>query len=128
MARTKNYADVLRSELAPDPVLAEAVEVECFNADVAMKVYAFRTEAGLTQAELAEKIGTAKAVISRIEDADYYGGLAQVLLRIAHALGKKVRVEFQSIERSKPRLAGKNRNGSNNPRRYVLARPKGGVR
>ena len=47
MARTRNFADVIRAKLAANPDLAEGVEQEAFNADIAMKVYRVRTEAGL---------------------------------------------------------------------------------
>ena len=94
MGRTKNFADVIRAKMAADPALAEAVEAESFNADLARKVYELRVGAGLTQKQLAESIGTRQSVISRIEDADYEGHSLSVLKRIAHAVGKKLRVEF----------------------------------
>jgi transcriptional regulator with XRE-family HTH domain len=96
MARTRNFAEVIRAKLAADPKLAEAVEQEAFNADIAMKVYQARTEAGLTQAELAARIGTRQSVISRIEDADYEGHSLSILRRIASALDLNVRVDFTS--------------------------------
>jgi DNA-binding transcriptional regulator YiaG len=58
MGRTRNFADVIRAELAADPVLAEAFDAESFNADLAMKVYELREKVGLTQKELAQRIGT----------------------------------------------------------------------
>src|SRR5438067_119077 len=94
MARTRNFADVVQAKITANPDLAEAVENESFNADVAMKVYEARKEAGLTQKELAERVGTQQSVISRIEDADYDGHSLSVLKRIGKALGKKLRVEF----------------------------------
>ena len=96
MGRTKNFADVIRAETAADPALAEAMENESFNADIAMKVYDLRKEAGLTQKELADRIGTRQSVISRLEDADYGGHSLAVLKRIARALGKDLRVEFHA--------------------------------
>ena len=94
MARTKNFADVIRSKLAADPSLAEAVEEESFNADLAMKVYEARKEAGLTQRQLAALVGTQQSVIARMEDADYDGRSLNLLRRIGRALGKSVLVEF----------------------------------
>jgi ribosome-binding protein aMBF1 (putative translation factor) len=96
MARTRNFADVIRAKLAANPKVAEAVEKEAFNADIAMKVYEARTEAGLTQAELAARIGTGQSVISRIEDANYEGHSLNMLRRIANALDLNVRVNFTS--------------------------------
>jgi transcriptional regulator with XRE-family HTH domain len=94
MARTKNFADVIRAKLAADSDLANQVESEAFNTDIAMKVYQARTEAGLTQRQLAARIGTQQSVISRIEDANYEGHSLGILKRIASALGQNLRVEF----------------------------------
>jgi len=94
MARTKNLADVIRAKLATDPELAEGVEQEAFNADLATKVYEARRAARLTQKQLADRVGTQQSVISRIEDADYDGHSLGLLKRIASALSLKLRVEF----------------------------------
>jgi len=93
---TRNFADLLRAKIDADPDLAEAVDRESFNADVAQKVYDLRMEAKLTQKALAERIGTHQSVISRIEDADYDGHSLALLKRIADAVGKSVRIEFYS--------------------------------
>ena len=113
MARTRNFADVIRAKLANNAKLAEAVEQEAFNADIAMKVYQARTEAGLTQEQLAARIGTRQSVISRIEDADYKGHSLRILKQIAGALGQNLRVEFcgqsqkASLTRRRPSSARK---------------------
>src|SRR5438132_345183 len=94
MTRTKNFAEVIRAQLSRDEDLAEGVEIESFNADIAMKVYEARREARLTQRQLAERVGTQQSVISRIEDADYDGHSLSLLRRIAKALELSVRIEF----------------------------------
>jgi ribosome-binding protein aMBF1 (putative translation factor) len=96
MARTRNFADVIRAKMAANPELAEAIENESFNSDVAEKVYQMRKEAKLTQKQLAELIGTQQSVISRIEDADYDRHSLSILRRIARALGKKLVIEFSA--------------------------------
>ena len=96
MGRTKDFTDVVRAKLASDPDLAAAVEKEALNADLAQKVYDLRTAAGLTQKQLAERVGTRQSVISRIEDADYDGHSLALLRRIAAAVGKDLRVEFRA--------------------------------
>ncbi len=53
-----------------------------------------RNEAGLSQAELADRIGTKQSVISRLEDADYEGHSLSMLHRIAAALGQCVEIRF----------------------------------
>lgn len=94
MAKTRDFAEIIRAKLAANPDLAEAVENEAFIGNVAMQVYEARTEAKLTQKQLADRIGTQQSVISRIEDADYDGHSISMLKKIAGALGKRLRVEF----------------------------------
>ena len=52
-----------------------------------------REKAGLTQSELAEKIGTQKTTISRLEN---HGDNVEIstLQKIAHALGKHLKIAF----------------------------------
>lgn len=97
--RTRNFGDVIRAKLAANPELAKAVEAESFNADIAQQVHDLRTEAKLTQKQLAERVGTQQSVISRIEDADYDGHSLTMLKRIASALDRRLKVDFctQSI-------------------------------
>jgi ribosome-binding protein aMBF1 (putative translation factor) len=64
------------------------------TAAVAQLIYAARTDAGLSQAELADRIGTKQSVISRLEDADYEGHSLTMLHRIAAALGQCVEIRF----------------------------------
>jgi DNA-binding XRE family transcriptional regulator len=61
---------------------------------VGQMIYDCRQEAGLTQRELAELVGTTQSVISRLEDADYEGHSLPILNRIAEALHKKVEIRF----------------------------------
>jgi ribosome-binding protein aMBF1 (putative translation factor) len=76
------------------PEMLALLEQARFNAAVAQKVFDLRAQSGLTQRQLAERIGTTASVISRLEDADYEGHSLSVLLRIATAVGKQVEINF----------------------------------
>jgi len=76
------------------PELKRLTEEARVNAAVAQLIYDARHKAGLSQAELAERIGTKQTVISRLEDADYDGHSLTMLQRIAAALGKTITIEF----------------------------------
>jgi ribosome-binding protein aMBF1 (putative translation factor) len=67
--------------------------------DVARKIAALRTEAGLSQRQLAKLIGTTASVICRLEDADYEGHSLAMLNRIATALNRRVEIHFVPAER-----------------------------
>jgi len=61
---------------------------------VARRLYALRKQAGVSQAELARRVGTTQSVISRLEDADYGGHSLALLQRIAAALERRVEIRF----------------------------------
>ncbi len=74
--------------------LQRLTEKARINAAVAQLIYAARTEAGLSQAQLAAKLATRQSVISRLEDADYHGHSLSMLQRIAAALGRRLVIGF----------------------------------
>jgi ribosome-binding protein aMBF1 (putative translation factor) len=55
--------------------------------DLALLVREMREDAGLTQSELARKVGTTQSVIARLEDAEYTGHSLAMLERVATACG-----------------------------------------
>ena len=67
--------------------------------DVALQIATLRNEAGMTQTELAKKVGTTQQQISRLESPSYESHSLSMLRRVADALGAKVYVE---IQRNKP--------------------------
>ena len=74
--------------------MADLVEQEQANLDLAREIYELRIKAKLSQAELARKVDTTQSVISRLEDADYDGHSLAILRRIASALEKRVEIRF----------------------------------
>ena len=90
---TSNAVEILsRRYIKGDPDRKAALEAERVNAEVARMIYDLRTEAGLSQNELAVLIGTTQSVISRLEDADYEGHSLSMLNRIAKALNQRLTV------------------------------------
>lgn len=76
------------------PKRQQAFEEEVANREVAQKIYELRQHAGLSQAELARRVGTTQSVISRLEDADYEGHSLAMLNRIAAAVERRVEIRF----------------------------------
>lgn len=96
---TTNALEILDRITGDSPRLRDQVSQARVDMQVARLIYDARAEAGFTQAELAQAIGTNQSVISRLEDADYDGHSLSMLRRIAEALGKRLDIRFASNER-----------------------------
>ena len=95
MARKERRATKILNKLTgKDPELRKMIAEEALNVRVARMIYEARKQSGLTQAQLAELIGTKQPVIARLEDADYEGHSLSMLQRIAEALGRRLEVSF----------------------------------
>lgn len=95
MEKTKTSSAVKilkRRYIKDDKAREESVENEKINSRVASMIFQLRTEADLSQKDLADLIGTTQSVISRLEDADYDGHSLGMLERITKALGYKLRL------------------------------------
>ncbi|HPM81885.1 MAG TPA: XRE family transcriptional regulator [Candidatus Anammoximicrobium sp.] len=88
-----------------NPRRLAALEKARADDDVARKIYALRTEAGISQRELAKLVGTTASVICRLEDADYEGHSLAMLRRVAAALNKRVEIRFVSLRPTKRKAA-----------------------
>lgn len=85
--------------IGKDPERIQGYEEEVVNAEIARKVYDLRTKAGLSQRELAKRVGTSGSAICRLEDADYDGHSLYMLKRIAQALDQRVEIRFVPLRR-----------------------------
>ena len=92
--RTSDALALVKELAGKSQEMADLVEQEQANLDVAREIYELRIKAKLSQAELARKVGTTQSVISRLEDADYDGHSLAMLRRIASALEKRVEIRF----------------------------------
>ncbi|HRP06076.1 MAG TPA: helix-turn-helix transcriptional regulator [Opitutaceae bacterium] len=75
------------------------LEVERINTEAGQKIYELRKKAGLTQRELAEKIGRSQSVISELEDANYDGNSLEMLASVFHALGCRMDIKVVTPRR-----------------------------
>jgi transcriptional regulator with XRE-family HTH domain len=94
--KTSNAVKILHQRyIGGDSERKASLEQERVGAEVARTIYELREQAGLSQRELAEKVGTTQSVISRLEDSDYEGHSLSMLSRIAKALNRQVQVVMQ---------------------------------
>ncbi len=97
MAKTTDGMKIIDSMIGDDAELREMCKQATVNAHVAQLIYDARTEAGLSQTELAQMIDTTQSVISRLEDADYEGHSLSMLSRIAKALNREVKINLVPV-------------------------------
>lgn len=65
-----------------------------FWSDIAAQVILYRTRQGISQAELAKRVGTSHSAISRLESGEH-ASTVETLRRVAHALGQHLRIELE---------------------------------
>ena len=98
--KTKDAVGILHKRLYDGKPKRQAeLEEARASAELSRRLYALRTDAGLTQAELAKLVGTSRSVISRLEDDDYDGHSLALLRRVAAAVNKRVEIRFVSADR-----------------------------
>jgi len=81
-------------EQLKNPEFAKEYEALSEEYEVARQIIRTRIAAGLTQRELAEKIGTRQSNVSRIENGNSNPSIA-TLKRIAKATGTKLQIVFR---------------------------------
>lgn len=94
--RNASAVGILNREFGSDPNYQAGLAEERTKLQAARAIHDARIAAGLTQQELARRVGTTQSVIARLEDADYEGHTLKMLNRIAAALDRKVEVRLVS--------------------------------
>jgi len=70
--------------------------------NVAVQLASLRKKSGLSQKELAKRVGTSQQQISRLESRSYEGHSLSMLRRVADVLGATIRVKIQSKKQETP--------------------------
>ncbi len=101
MAKTSDALKIIDNLTGDDPELEEMVREASLNAVVAQLIYEARISRGLTQKQLADRIGTKQSAIARLEDADYDGHSLSMLQKVASALNQRIEIKLSAIEPEK---------------------------
>jgi DNA-binding XRE family transcriptional regulator len=91
--------------IGEDPERIAEYEQAAADVDIARAIYDMRVQAGLTQRQLARKVGTTASAICRLEDADYEGHSMAMLRRIAEVLGKRIEIRFLPANKRPRKIA-----------------------
>lgn len=94
ITKTDDALEILRRERKKDPELESYYQEEKIKYQIATAIRELREKLGLTQGQLAEKMGTSQSTIARLEDTDYEGYSLQSLMRIAKALQCRLEIKF----------------------------------
>ncbi|MBI1786384.1 MAG: XRE family transcriptional regulator [Acidobacteria bacterium] len=74
----------------------EVYAEDFLNTSLATQISVIREQRGLTQKQLAEKIGTQQAGVSRVENVNYAAWNINTLRKIAYALGARLKVSIET--------------------------------
>lgn len=91
MANYSRWDDVKKMRRESTPEARASVDQDLALGQL---IYDLRTEASLSQRELAERMGTTQSVISRLEEGGGARNRIDTLARVANALGRHLIVSF----------------------------------
>ncbi len=94
--------DLYLEEQLKDPEFTERFKKAGEAWDVALKLASLRKASGLSQKELARRVGTSQQQISRLESPSYEGHSLSMLRRVAEVLGASIHLEIQRKKPGKP--------------------------
>ena len=117
MRRQTNF-DLYLEEQLKDPEFTARFKKAGEAWDVALKLASLRKASGLSQKELARRVGTSQQQISRLESPSYEGHSLSMLRRVADVLGAQIHLEIQ------PKKTGKQSVVAESKSRYEVKRKK----
>ncbi len=95
MNRPKDDLDrTIEKILKEDPSFKEKLDRAGQAWDIAFQIINLREQAGLTQKELADLVGTKQSNIARLESADYTGYTLKTLDKVTRALKAKLQIKI----------------------------------
>ena len=97
----ENRYDAWRERLLADPARRAIYDEEAAKKELWLQLLEARQAAGLTQAQLAERLGVSQAQVARVEKRGYDAYTLNTLRRYVAALGEGYEIEV-SIKRPQP--------------------------
>ncbi|MCX5695149.1 MAG: helix-turn-helix domain-containing protein [Candidatus Omnitrophica bacterium] len=93
MKRAVKFKTYLKEELK-NPEFKKAFDEEEIYVSLAIQTAKIRQKEGLTQKGLAKRLHTTQQTVSRLEDVNNRGCSLKTLIKLACALGRRLKVEF----------------------------------
>jgi transcriptional regulator with XRE-family HTH domain len=101
MGQRTNFDLYLEKQLK-DPDFREKFRKAGEAWEVAIQIACLRKKSGLSQKDLAKRVGTSQQQISRLESPSYEGHSLSMLRRVANVLGATVHVEIKGKKQQTP--------------------------
>ncbi len=93
MKGVRRFKDRLKKDLR-DPEFRRVFDEEEVCVSLAIQIAKIRQKKNITQQELARRLQTTQQNISRLEDIDNRSCSLRTLIKVAHALDKRLKVEL----------------------------------
>ena len=93
MKGVRRFKDRLKKDLR-DPEFRRAFDEEEVCVSLAIQIAKIRQKKNITQQELARRLQTTQQNISRLENIDNRSCSLKTLIKVAHALDKRLNVEL----------------------------------
>jgi transcriptional regulator with XRE-family HTH domain len=103
MKQNTNFDSYLKEQLK-DREFAEHFKKAGKDWDVALQLADLRKKSGLSQKELARRVGTSQQQISRLESPSYEGHSLSMIRRVTEVLGAAIRVTIEPLKPAGPGL------------------------
>jgi ribosome-binding protein aMBF1 (putative translation factor) len=91
-----NNLNNVKAEVLGNPAVREAYDAQAPEFELARELIAARTQAGLTQGDVAARMGTTQSVVARIESGRGSPSMRTVQ-RFAHAVGARAVVRMEPL-------------------------------
>lgn len=109
--RSPAVQELYEELIGEDTAAQEEFEEGLVSIEAAQLIHEMRSSAGLSQRELARKVGTSASAINRLESAAYDGHTIGMVRRIATALNRRLELRAVPIKAAtaRSRTAAKSR-------------------
>ena len=94
-----SFDDYLKEKLR-DPEERKAYAKVRKGVFLAFKIHRLRQDLGITQAQLARRMGTSQQAISRLESGEYEGFTLRTLEKVAAAMGAELVLDLKKKARA----------------------------
>lgn len=99
MKKFKKYIDINLNDLLEEEGILEEVSEQAIKTTIALRLQELMKKQKLTQADVAQKMNTSRAVVQRLLDPKVTSVTLGTLGKAAHAVGARINISFDEIKK-----------------------------